>query len=563
MASVVSAGAADLTVNARVDGQTPDTAGRRRTLLLAFIAVAFFAAYWMTFPRDLGQRPVFNSPRESIGYYLTERFLDGHGFSAPLLHFEELPRDTAIALTPRDAAQVDGNVVPRDFAGTLLLHAAVMFVHPALALILGPLFALLGAWALMRITEDLFGVTAGYVAFVTWLAFPPLWINGSFIFSSDMPALAFLLLGAKSFVEHWKQPSWRCVACMAVFFSASVLFRYPNVALVAPFALALLAGRKVSLRQAVTGIAIASPFAVGLLSLNVMVYGGPLTTGFHLGAELLAETANYSRESFFKYRPEVLLRYVRTYGTQPIIALPVVLSISSAAFAAGRLREAPRVMAWIALVSGIVTILYYGQQDAWGFKAPQASASFLRYMLPAFALLFIFGSWPMSRAIARWGDGMYILPLALVVASAAWVIRAPGGVQDMHEVVDRSTILQRQVLRATETDAVVAVRIMDKVIFPQRQTLTLTYAMQNEQPFPKGKLETWDYVAQPQRFAEIAGEMQAAGISFYLLHDSRVGDIAPYQAALSEQGLYLRRLPGVTVGVLYKVSRLRSDGEVR
>lgn len=524
--------------------------------LVGSVALAFFVVFWFSYPRDPGERPIFNSPRESVGYYLTERFLDGHGFSSPLMHYDELPPDIAVALTPRDAASVDGRAVPRDFAGTMLLYAAVMFVHPALALLVGPALAVVGGWALMRITRRLFGEPAGTLAFVCWLAFPPLWINASFIFTSDMPALTLLLLGVLAFVRYWERQTLTGALALGACFAGSVLFRYPNVMIAAPFAIALLVTGRTRPTHVVAAAAVAAPFAGAVLAFNAYVYGDPLTTGFHLGAEIVDQTVNYSKESFFKRRPDVLAQYLRTYALLPIISVPVAISLLATLVASRRREGAARALAVVAVATFVLLLGYYGQQDAWGYKSAQVAASFLRYLLPGFALLAVFGAWALSEAIRRWGNAMYVLPLALVAASASWVSVAPGGLKQVYGVVDRSKEFQRQVVAATEPDAVIAVRITDKFLYPQRQTLTLTYAIQNDEPFSKGQLETWDYVPSPERFASVAERTYESGVSLYFIPDARVGHVAPYQDALVKRGYYLRSIQTVTAAPLFKVSKL-------
>lgn len=561
MTSITLLGGSDFalrTASARLSCLTRALA-RQFTLhnaLVGGIALAFFVVFWFSYPRDPGERPIFNSPRESVGYHLTERFLDGHGFSSPLLHYDELPPDIAIALTPRDAASVDGEAVPRDFAGTMLLYAAVMFVHPALALLVGPALAIVGAWALMRITRGLFGEPAGTLAFVCWLAFPPLWINASFIFTSDMPALTLLLLGVLAFVRYWEQQTLTGALALGACFAGSMLFRYPNVLIALPFAVALLITGRARPTHVVAAAVVAMPFAAVVLAFNAYVYGDPLTTGFHLGAEIVDQTVNYSKESFFKRRPDVLARYLRTYALLPNISVPVVLSLLATLAGARRYRGAARALAVLAIANFMLLLGYYGQQDAWGYKSAQIAASFLRYLLPGFALAAVFGAWALSEAIRRWGNAMYILPLAFVVASASWVSVAPGGLKQVYGFVDRSEEFQRQVVAATEPDAVIAVRITDKFLYPQRQTLTLTYAIQNEEPFSKGKLETWDYVPSPERFASVAERTYESGVPLYFIPDARVGHVAPYQDALVKRGYYLRQIKTVTAAPLFKVSKL-------
>jgi hypothetical protein len=516
------------------------------------VSVAFFLVYWFSFPRELGERPVFNSPRESIAYYLAERAVDGHGFSAPIQHFDELPRDIALALTPRDSANLDGEIVPQDFAGTMVIYTAAMRVHPSLVLFITPLFAVFSALVLMRITQELFGRGAAFVALVSWLVFPPLWITGSWIVVSDLPALAFLLCAVLMFIRYWREPDSERALLMGAFFGLSVVFRYPNVMLAAPFFLALLFGRRIELAHLFAAAAAFVPIAASVLVFNELVYGDPLTTGFHLGKELIAETVNFSRESFFKRRPDVPLRYLRLYGLVPVIVLPVAASLGATIWFAMRGRGFERVFALITLGMFAILAAYYGQQDAWGYASAQLNASVLRYLLPGFALLFVFGAGMASRAADRWGWGVYALPALLFVAAIWQVQTAPGGVREVHQAIDRSTEVREEIVAKTEPDAVIASRIMDKVIFPHRQTLTLTFAIHNEQPLDKGDLETWEHFAGPERFAEVAAEMEARRIPFYFLNDPRIGPLEPYQQALLARGLTFERVT-TTRGSLFRI----------
>jgi len=526
-----------------------------RSVAVACAGTLFFLAFWFSHPRPLSERPVFNSPREAVGYHLTERFLDGHGFSAPLLHYDELPRTIAIALTPRDAASLDGAVLPKDFAGTMLLYAAAMALHPSLALVLAPAFALLGAWALMRLTEELFGTAAGFIAFCVWLAFPPLWMISSFIFMADPPALAMLLLSALTFLRFWRNPTSRGAAVVTACLCAAVMFRYPNVLLVVPFVAAPLIRRRLTLTHAAAAAAVAAGFIGVLLSFNQLVYGAPFTTGFHLGAQLISDTVHYSGESFFKRRPDVFLQYLRIYGGTPVIAVPVVGAFAATAFVALRRRGEQQLMALMALAIFALLAYYYGGQDAWGYTSAQLNASVLRYLLPGFALLAAFGAGAIAAAARRAGWVLYLVPLAIVVASAWSVQRAPGGTRELYAGIRHYSELHTEIVASTEPDAIIAVRTLDKVLFPERQTLTLTYAIQHDEPFSKGGLETWDHVASPERFAEIAERIDLAGIPLYFLPDALTGPVAPYEEALAERGYSLQQVSEVESTTLFMVAR--------
>jgi hypothetical protein len=342
-------------------------------------------------------------------------------------------------------------------------------------------------------------------------------------------------------------------------FFASVIFRYPNLLLGAPFCAALLLGGRFVPRHGLIVLAVGLPFAAVILLFNQLVYGAPLTTGFHLGAALLHETANYSSESFFKRRPDVLLQYIRLYSALPLVSVPVALGFGAAVMAVVSRSRKHALLAWLTLGVFAILLVYYGQQDAWGFKSPHLAASFLRYLLPAFALMFPFAAWAVAAGAARWGSMVYAAPVVFVIASAWFAYNGNGGVADMYAAIDASRVAKEQILQATDPDDIIATRISDKVLFPERQTLTLTYGIQNETPVSKGELETWDYVPPPDRLAEIAEITYAAGISLYLMPDGRMQPFAPYQAAAKQRGYYFRRIVTVEATPFYKVSRMPAE----
>jgi hypothetical protein len=369
----------------------------------------------------------------------------------------------------------------------------------------------------------------------------------------DLPALAFFLLAILAFLRYWREPTLRRMAWMSAFFCASILFRYPDVMFGVPFAAALLYRRRLKLSHVIAAALVALPFAAVVLVFNQLVYGSPVTTGFQLGADIIQSTVHYSHESLFKRRPDVLIRYAWTYGKVPVVSLPFVGAFVAAAFLSVHAHGVRRMFAATTVGMTMMFVAYYGQQDAWGYREAQLNASVLRYLLPAFALLMVFAAGMISQAAARWCRALYLVPAIFVVAAGWSAYAGPGGVRQTYDYVRKTSVVHDQVVAATPPDAVIASRIMDKVLYPDRQTLTLTYAIQNQAPFSKGSHETWDFVPSPQRFADVTVTMTKAGVPVYFLPDGR-RDIAWYQAALLPYGYYLRQIRTVDTP-FFKVSR--------
>lgn len=539
-------------VATKTDGamtQLSRRAHRRRALLLyVIVGLAFVIVYIASYPRTIrGFDDVFVSPRENVGYVLSERFADGKGFSFPLHHANDLPEELALALTPRDAAYLGGQVVPKDFAGTLLFHGLVFKLWPNLVGLVTPLFAVLAAFVLAKLAEELFDRRVALLAFILWLTYPPAWINGSYVFTSDTVALALMLSTFLFFCRYMRAPSRMNLVLMAVSYGAAISVRYPSAMIGLPLIVALLAFHRPRLKDfAIAGTVIA-PFVATILIFNEAVYGGALTTGFHLGAELFKRTVNFSGESFFKVRPDAVLNHLSHYLVRlPNLLLPQIVGLGVMVANVNR-PSRNRVARVTLLAASLLITAYYIPQDAWGSTTPAINASSLRYILPATAIWTIFLAWGAGRLwqgasrtrYARWLVG--VLTASIVVANVAIILVGPQGLAQTQTYRKRISFVRTAVERVTEADALVMTRYNDKVIWPYRQTLTATFMVQNEEEVTKEPGETWVPVPSAARLTEVALITMDRGIPMYVV-DLQRWDIRRYKTALSAEGLVLRRL---------------------
>jgi hypothetical protein len=425
-----------------------------------------------------------------------------------------------------------------------------------------PLFAVISAFVLAKIADDLFGWRIALVTFVVWLAYPPLFINASYIFTSDTVALTFALLALRFFLQYWRHGRRDDLLWMCAAFGASAIMRYPNLLMLIFLGAALLIARRITWRDAMLGALVVSPFILTVLIFNRIVYGWYTVTGFHLGAELIAETANFREESFsfFKFRPEVIEGYIRAYVIDwPIMLVPQIVGLGYGVWTAWR-RPALRAPLFVLFIGTAALIAYYLPQDAWGWNTPQVNASILRYLLPALALWTVF----LVAMVLGWSQLPVIVrgfALAGLVGMYGWTSwSGPAGVQQVYGVVDRIQEMEERIVPATEPDALIAVRIMDKVIFPDRQTLTMTYLLDNEEPIDKGRKQTYQFIPDAQRFADVAVRVFERGIPLYLLADFDWRVAKRYDAVLRTRGFRLRHLKEVYPG-FYKVVRLETEAE--
>lgn len=535
----------------------PPRAGARTAAMLVIGALAF-TAYLLAGQRSAGEPQTTDAPRENVSYVLTERFARGEGFSYPLRHHAALPTDVARALTPRDAAAVDGEAVSQDFAGTIALFAALLWLWKPLALAAVPLLAVLSAFLLTQLVADLFDgapdrraswrrprtraeAWTGFAAFALWLAHPGLIVNAASLMDPAMPSLVAVLLSLVFFVRYWRAGRSVDLVWLALSFGAAVLVRYPNILFGIPLALALLLGRRISLRHGALAACLLAPVPAAVMAFNRAAYGSATVTGYHIANRLLRESVNFEGGAFFRVHLDAVRNHVVFYGVEyPTVLGFAAIGVAAALVSVRRDRRALAVMATVAAAIGAYAAYHVGL-DTWGSWTPAINASFVRYTLPALAvgtglLAFAFRA---VRGRRAWVIGA--LAVVLLGGSVATGVAGPVAGSYRWRAVEQHRDLRRIVVERTPPDALVAVRVSDRAIWPARQTLTLTYLVRHERPVRKTSTRSvWTVLPRPERFADVADTIIEAGIPLYLLHDFQGPPLHDYRAALRARGLDIR-----------------------
>lgn len=540
--------------------------GRTRALVMLAAGVVAFAGYLVAGPRALQGPQTVDAPRENAGWVLAENLADGRGASIPLEHHDRLPPDIARALTPRDAAAIDGRVVPQDFAGSVLLYAALLWLWKPLALVLVPALAVLSAFLLAQLTVELLepggrwhapatsrAAWASGLVFALWLTYPGLVLTGSMLFDSAVPTLVALLTAALSFVRFWRAGRTANLVWLMVALGAAIALRYPSLFFAVPLGIALLLGRRLSVRRALLATAALVPFAAIVLGFNAAVYGSPTTTGYHLSTEAL-NTSRALGGGIFTFVPSAFVNHLRFYALeQPVILVPAL-----AGMVAGLWRARTERALVAALVMAAVALLVtHAGLETWGSAHAAINASFIRYALPAVGI----GLALLAVAVVP-GEGRrrtaVALGAGLLIAASIWTaVAGPVALLVRHDELDTGRWVRAAVLEHTPPDALVAAGVSDRVLFPQRQTLTLAHLATPDEVI---RLEVarsrWDQVPTPARFADVAARVLERDIPLYLLHDFEA-PLGPYAEALRARGLTLEAAVsgGLRYPTLYRVAR--------
>ena len=541
---------------------SPPAGGARASVASAATVITMlvvaFALYWISYPRPLNEDPHLSGARSNLAFQLPKRWAEGHGFGIPMRHYDEVRPDVALALTPRDAAALNGQVVPKDFAGTMLINGIALKIWRPLFLAIGPLFSVLTALAVVALARELVPLPDRSVPFLVaplaallWLTHPATILFGSYLAGSDLPAAFAMTTGFVFFVRFWRTRGTKDLVLMSAFFGTTIVMRYPNVIVPAVIGALLLFTRRLGVKGTLLSLAVYAPFLGVILLFDWQVYGAPLTTGYHLGAELLRETANLAEESFFKFRPLVVGNHLRFYLIEnPIFLGPPLVGAGYGIWCAVHDREnRPILIAVTATTLGLT--LYYLGQDVVGSSSAVVRSSLLRYMLPVIAVWFallvrmLMGR-PSRRAL---GAGAVV---AVAVAGSWVAYNATDGIGDRDYIISSSRTLREAIIDKTPRDALIVVRAADKYVFPGRQSMTLTYVNDNPEPVYKGELSTWQMLPPAERLADVLSDPVGKGIPTYILVDFRREIFRGYRDALAREDIVLDRVAGV-VPPLYRL----------
>jgi hypothetical protein len=489
--------------------------------LLAAVGVALFLAH----PGLLGADPTFMSPHENVRYQLASQWLRTGRPSYPVPGFERLPSEVAPASTPRDAALLGGRVVPKDFPYALGLVTVLLAVDPRLPLLLSTVSGIgvlvvagLLAWELSgsRAAAMLAG---GLVATSTafYAATAGLLETGATTALAVLAGTLALCRGRRAGTAP--RSGARLDALGGACYGLAVGLHHGVALLVAGllvgFALPRSGGyprRWLALGAGVAGA------LLPVLAYDAWLFGSPLTTGYEVGARFFDEHFAHHTAGLFDLRPALLARHARLYLARPEVALPVGAAALAVAGGWGRRRPAARAVGIGLLLGGPAYLSFMGARPLWGSEEFRVNASWLRYALPVLALVAVLaaagvaGVAPGRRRALAWAAAC--LPLLLGCAATYWT---PKGPLQIRAQTLTATRLRHEVLAATPPGATVLTARGDKLLWPERSTITVAYLVRDR---PAGGDDPiYATVPSPALVADVLARLVERGEPAYVWND--------------------------------------------
>ena len=366
---------------------------RRSDIVAVLLCLAVFAVAIV-----LGARSASGS--DSFGY-VSQAYLWRDGslrIEQPLLHDVPWPYP-AESLTPLAYQPHGGRLVPVVPPGIPLLMAGLLVLFGAC----GPfLLAPIAGAALVGATYGLAARLApdrrvALIAAALTATSPAFLVNVVLPMSdTTTAALWTLALCALTF------DGWRAAAIAGLLSGVAVLAR-PNLA---PAAIALVAAAELwrgpherRFRRAVLVIACgALPAALFVLMLNRSLYGSPWLSGYGSAADL--------------YSASYIWRNVRQYSIWLWRSEAIAVALVALAIVARPVPVANRRVLWPLGIFGAIVVasyLAYAPFDAWWY---------LRFLLPAFPLLFVTAAAVTAWLLDSFGGGRRVIVLATVLGLA-------------------------------------------------------------------------------------------------------------------------------------------------
>jgi hypothetical protein len=301
---------------------------------------------------------------------------------------------------------------------------------------------------------------------------------------------------------------------------------------------------------------------VPVLAYHDWIYGGPLKTGYGIADEVFKERVRFEGRGLTTVNFGRIADHVRYYLLRPEIAALLIVAAVAVVVAIRRTRGPLRTLAIAVPLISLPLIVYHGGQGLYGSVGFVTNSSFLRYLLPVFALWALFVGWLLDRIAARpspvWRDRA-ILAAIVVAALSMWTtIDADGGVRQLRQGVPYQSFLARVVLDRTSPDSLIITRTGSKVLWPQRHVLTATM-LYDGPAISDDKILIWDVLPSPERLAEVSGDLVEDGYDVYFYDDGddpgwlTGKDVAIVRAELARRDLRLRTVVRNAVPPLYHV----------
>ncbi|MGH1503712.1 MAG: hypothetical protein ACRBI6_09175 [Acidimicrobiales bacterium] len=509
---------------------------------------------------------------------MAEQWVETGSPRVPLDPEGDVPREFEIALLPRDASIVDGDLVPKDFAYPMIAAAVAAAIGDTAVALAGLVSACLATVAVGWLTWELVRSKLAAAGSCLLAQTSVAWWAASFGgFGFALSGIAFGVASIAVLVRFRGRRAPLPSVLGDPFVLAGLLgglacgFHYGST----PWWGGLLAGAALgnerSIRAAsLTASKVAGAAAVALvpvLVFNAFVYGSPTDTGYSTFGTVLTAIDWQGGSVGFSW--VALERNISVYLLRPeVVPVVVILCWAPQALRARGLLPAGRQLVVVA-IGAVALVAATGSSTLWGTDSFETNASFLRYLAPVFAVAFALCGVVLSHLrdraaalpaaefaslqrwiepIGRWSvAGVWMLVVVLNAHTVWW---GSNGQNQTSQSVAGLGDTQLAYLREVPEDAFVVSRRLDKVLYPERRILVAAYlnttTERSDEP-----IHLYDTFPSVERVAAVADALADQG--FFIVNDTQwltPDEVSLLASMLSDGG---RCLEDVADLVMYEV----------
>ncbi|MDD3647952.1 MAG: glycosyltransferase family 39 protein [Candidatus Dojkabacteria bacterium] len=450
------------------------------------VLVIFFLLFTFSLPRINADREIFNSPLQNTNYVFSKHYAETGTLQIPV-PYNDLPEDLRIAFTPRDSVQFGGFIEPHSFLFPLMVNGYVYNIVGEFSFeVVMSISSVICLIVLMAIFNQFTDKKNGSVLPIILLGFFPLfYLLSSLTIKPEIQHLMFFLLMTfyvLKLLNRWNSGQFYLALLMGII---TILYRYESVFILMFFAIWLIIKRwkEIFISQHILKIILLYLiFVFPFLSLNNELYGSSFRIGYQVYQQIRASISSPQASSsqaflgLFRFDMNVLFSHFLNYFVKSNFIYSGLIScgyLSLYFFNLGAKQN--RLLKSLYLIIGgcfIFLLFIYGGNKINGYNSYIVIPSLLRYLLPLLALLFILASLFLQRIKDK--TFLILIIVVLLIINTNTIVNKPGGLYEKSGYT-RLHDLRSFVLDNTSVDSIVVVKRYDKILYPDRDVVVLTY----------------------------------------------------------------------------------------
>lgn len=465
-------------------------------VILSALAVIFFFIYSFL---NFGNYTHFTWPDETANYFFVNNYIKNSNFSIT----DQLDEIAPGLVRPRSFNAYEGKLVPGSFLGLLLIYGLVgKIIGIGLVKYLTPLLAAIAGIFFYKILLKVFDPKIAFISTLLFYINPAWWYYANFAMLPNIAFLTFVLIGIYWLLKldiNLKNKNYLFVIAGAFFIGLALIIRTNEFLWILGLlaVLALFYRQKIKWQYLILFGLVCFLVFIPIFYYNQTTYGNflsfgylRLTNGDTLTSQLPTEfkTSASGWLNFVKFifvpfgvNPNNIVISLYKYVIRLVWWLALMAIIGMFIFL--KKYQAPKQAIYFLLMFGVSIYLgvYYGSwvfTDQLTLNLNKLGISYVRYFLPIYILIL-----PMVAIFAdnlknlfknkklKIFSSIFLALIVIMFSINALFISGEDNLVKTKQYLDDYKTINRQVVEATEVNAVIISQRSDKIFFPERKVI--------------------------------------------------------------------------------------------